>query len=59
MANDRSETLEKLMHDGTVWIDDGEYVGRAADGQVVGLGSVGNESSLESLLAERPSPADW
>jgi hypothetical protein len=52
-------TLAALLAQGTVWCEDGSYVGKAADGVVVSVGTVGCEKQTESYLSANPTPADW
>jgi len=44
--------LEELLAAGSIWIEEGEYVGEAKDGTICGLGTVGYETSLERFLEE-------
>ena len=52
-------TLDALIAAGTVWVDDGEYVGRASDGTEVSLGYVGDEPAVARYLAANPTPERW
>jgi hypothetical protein len=44
----------RLLANGTIRIQDGEYVGRAADGVEVNLGVVGFEDACERYLSTVP-----
>jgi len=46
-------TLEQLIEDGTIWIDDGQYVARDSDGVISSLWSVNwNEDGFRKALAD-------
>ena len=51
--------LEKLLAEGIIWVEELNYVGRASDGVIVGLGAVGHEKALELYLATHPTPDTW
>lgn len=52
--------LDALRQAGTVWEDETRsYVGTAADGTVVLLGTVGYEENVELYLREHPTPETW
>jgi hypothetical protein len=52
--------LADLITRGIVWIERGqEYVGRASDGVLVTLGSVGDEKQIIAYLTEHPTPDSW
>jgi hypothetical protein len=56
----RHPTLARLVADGTVWVENGEYVGEAAGGVVVvTVGVVGDEDTAEAGLYANPDPRDW
>jgi hypothetical protein len=40
-----------------VWIEKGEYVGRASDGTIVSLGL--DKLEVERYLRSYPNPTDW
>lgn len=50
-------TLSRLIVRGVVWEKDGEWVGRAADGKVVSLGST--PADAERYLSNYPDPQGW
>jgi hypothetical protein len=52
-------TLDKLIADKLVWVENGAYVGRASDGTIVQVGCVGYEESAERYLINNPSPEQW
>ena len=49
--------LSALIDEGTVWTEEGYFVGRASDGVVVLLGEY--EKDVEGYLREYPSPERW
>lgn len=49
--------LSRLIIRGVVWERNGEWVGRAADGMVVSLGST--PADAENYLSQHPIPEDW
>ncbi len=51
--------LQALIDSGTVWIDGGNYVGKASDGVDVDIGEVCYEDTVEMYLAEHPTPNTW
>jgi hypothetical protein len=51
--------LQSYLDSGQIWIVDGEYLGRAADGVEVGLGIVGGERTLENYLVHQGGPEAW
>jgi hypothetical protein len=52
--------LKDLLADGTIWIERGCYLGQAVDcGEVVCIGSIGDEENVELYLAEHPTPYTW
>ena len=51
--------LQEYINNGTIWIEDDEYVGKASDGIIVGLGSVGEEERMERYLKACPTPDKW
>lgn len=53
------QLINKLLEDGTIYWDQGEYqfIGKASDGQWVGLGST--KDSVAIYLHYRPSPTQW
>lgn len=51
--------LAALVKAGTVFVERSEYVGRASDGELVAIGSVGLEDVTESYLSEYPTPEHW
>ena len=55
--NQKATRLEYLMAIKIVWVEGGEYVGRAADGIVVSLGS--DRLGVESYLETNPTPDKW
>jgi hypothetical protein len=52
-------TLDRLKAEGLVWVENGEYVGRAADGAIVSVGSIHDEVGTERYLRAHPSPEQW
>lgn len=54
-----------LLERGDMWIESGAFVGQAADGVIVHLGTVesirgvGGPSQVESYLEKFPSPSCW
>ncbi len=55
----RCPLLAERIESGTITIEDGEYIGHAADGVDVNLGTVGYESRVEKYLQAHPRPCDW
>ena len=53
------DMLQRLLDLKLIWIDGGEYVGKAEDGEEVNLGMVGKEDALMDYLSMHPSPKDW
>jgi hypothetical protein len=51
--------LQAALSAGTVFEENGEYVGFAEDGTIVSLGSVGFEKQCESYLSAHPTPDTW
>lgn len=51
--------LQKLIKAKKIFIDNGEYVGKASSGEEVSLGSIGDEKSVEKYLKSHPDPKDW
>ena len=51
--------LQKLIRSKKIFIDNGEYVGKAADGKEVSLGNIGDEKQVEKYLKSHPDPKDW
>lgn len=43
----------------SIRIEGREYVGTAADGATVALGTLGEEDALRAYLAEHPAPDHW
>ena len=52
-------TLDRLLQSGDIWIERGEYIGRASDGIIVSIGTIGFEQDAERYLRARPDPKDW
>lgn len=52
-------TLSALLTSGAIWIDVDTYLGRAADGVEVALGTVYTRSAVETYLADHPTPDTW
>lgn len=48
-----------LVAKGLIWEDNGDYVGKAADGQEVAIGVVGYEDNVEEYLKDHPTPESW
>ena len=48
-----------LYEERTVWVEDGEYVGKAADGTVVAVGTLGYPEGADRYLQHNPEPKDW
>lgn len=55
----KTPTLDTLIASGNVWIEDGEYVGKAADGTVVAFGATFAPEQTERYLSARPDPKQW
>lgn len=55
----KESTLKKLMKSGSIVLKNGEYIGKAADGEEVSLGSKGEEKTIEKYLKDHPTPKDW
>lgn len=58
----KTPTLDALVASGTVWFENHEYFGRAADGVVVCFGAIfvpKDKLSVESYLVEHPTPDTW
>lgn len=53
------ELLSQRLADGSIWLADGEYFGRASDGIVVWLGSETDCASVERYLRAHPTPDCW
>lgn len=51
--------VDEALKEGKIWVENGEYVGRASDGVIVNLGAVGCEANLTLYLIIRPDPKDW
>ena len=51
--------LQALMDAGSVWAEDGAYVGKASDGVIVQIGNVGHEDTVEMYLISNPTPHHW
>lgn len=51
--------LDQHLRLGTIFVENGQYIGKAADGTEVFLGTVGDEASLEGYLSAYPQPSDW
>ena len=51
--------LTALLTSGELWIDRGEYIGRATDGTECAVGTVGCEASAERYLTAHPGPDEW
>lgn len=54
-------TLAAYLDNGSIWIDaDNSYVGKASDGTMVQIGTVGfNDKGTESYLVANPTPDTW
>jgi hypothetical protein len=52
-------TLSALLTSGDLWIDVDTYVGKAADGVEVTVGTVYNRAGVEAYLVEYPTPETW
>lgn len=50
MNETRYPILARLVVEGSIWIEDGEYVGRADDGTVCVLGTVAFPETVERTL---------
>jgi hypothetical protein len=60
MQKPNTPILDKLLSDGLVWLEGGEYVGRATDGVVVRLGEFGEEEIMEVYFADGfANPETW
>jgi len=55
----KTPILDSLIYAGTIWIEGTEYVGKASDGVVVLIGTVGWEKDTERYLTQRPKPEQW
>jgi hypothetical protein len=55
----RHPTLSRLLDVGYVAIEKHSYVGRAADGVLVAVGTVGDEDATERYLKAYPTPSLW
>jgi hypothetical protein len=51
--------LQLLIAEGRIWLDEEDYVGKAADGVIVSLGVLGGEKQLSEYLSTHPDPEDW
>lgn len=51
--------IDKLIVAGLAWYEGTMLMGRASDGAVVCLGSVGNEAVTKRYLEEHPTPETW
>jgi hypothetical protein len=51
--------LRKLVQSGDIFVDKDEYVGKAADGEEVSLGSTHDPAQVERYLQSYPGPKDW
>lgn len=51
--------LDKFLDDGIVWVEDGEYVGKASDGTVVSLGNFHDPGIVEIYLKHNQDPSNW
>lgn len=56
---DRYPTLRAMLDAGTVWLEEGCYVARAADGVIVQVGSIGGERATDDYLRANPTPGAW
>jgi hypothetical protein len=59
VSEERHPHLTALLHDGVVRVDKEEFVGRAADGTDVSVGTTYDPDGAERYLAARPEPKDW
>jgi hypothetical protein len=55
----RCPRLVKELEAGRIRLEDQEYIGKAADGVEVKVGTLGYESRLEEYLITHPDPMDW
>lgn len=55
----RTPRLHALVLRAAIQLDGQTYIGRAGDGEIVELGTVGDERQLERYLETHPSPTDW
>lgn len=63
----KTPTLDRLLAEGALWIDGPDYVGIAADGIEIAVGTVGPggkkheafEGRTEAYLVDHPTPDTW
>ena len=51
--------LRALLLTEVAWIENGCYVAKAADGQIVQIGNVGREKLVNEYLKDHPTPSSW
>ena len=51
--------LDKLIQEGTVYIDGNQYIGKTSDGVEVILGITDNKKTVEKYLDNYPTPDTW
>lgn len=56
---DRGPMLFDLIKSGTIFFQDGQYIGIAADRTEVLIGYEGREKEIEEYLTDYPEPKNW
>jgi len=52
-----SELLQAYLADGTIWVENGTYFARCADGTIVQIGN--DAQDVDRYLHDYPKPTDW
>jgi hypothetical protein len=52
-------TLEQFLKAGTIFTDNGRYIGVTDDGVEVELGTMDNETAVRAYLESHPTPSHW